>query len=98
MIAPVVLIRFADWLIKREPCCTDVREGQTHLVTCTVTGIEMIWSPEEPESLTSAMNEHMAAHDRRDDTKSLACFAAQLDWEQRRDGYIGRPGPIRGGW
>jgi hypothetical protein len=56
-------------------CCTSVRDGQDHLVTCTELGIEGIWSPTEPESLAAWDAEHHGAH------------VAQMDRQLRQQEY-----------
>lgn len=53
-------------------CCQDNQIGQDHIVTCTYTGAEMIWSPTEPETLKSAMAEHHAAHDKAGSDRTRA--------------------------
>lgn len=43
-------------------CLADVREGQTHLVTCTEVGYEGIWSPQEAGTFEAMQAEHDLAH------------------------------------
>lgn len=43
-------------------CCEITREGQTYMVSCVETGVEMIWSPSETGTLDAATDEHTAAH------------------------------------
>jgi hypothetical protein len=75
-----MLIKFSNRLLA-EPCCTDVRDGQLHLVSCTVTGVEMVWSPAEMGTLDSAMAEHHAAHDAaREEERRRQQHAADYHW------------------
>jgi len=58
------------------PCCAQEQIGLFYLVTCTVTGAEMIWSPNEDGTLGAAWEEHNKAHDTLFDRQAFAREAA----------------------
>lgn len=74
------LITFSSRLLA-EPHCTEVRDGQIHIITCPVVGGEYIWSPTEPGTLDSAMAEHEGSHRilerRTDEAREYAFRRAQ---------------------